>query len=92
MYPRVCEVCGKTLKSRVQTTHHRRLCRKEMVKKIAAVLSLNLEVSMYPGVNRLCVKKRDSKFVVVSEPSRSSEHTTPEDAATEFLKLIHEPF
>lgn len=40
MYPASCTRCGKTLTSKTQHTHHRRLCRAGMVERIAALIDM----------------------------------------------------
>lgn len=94
MYPMSCKVCGQSVKSKTQSTHHRRLCRGLMTEKIVAVLTLpgDLQVSLLPSgsiSDELSVYASDGRFHVLektgSAPVDIESYDKPEDAVGVFL-------
>ncbi len=100
MYPATCSRCGKTLTSKTQHTHHRRLCRSGMAERIAAVIDMpvGLEVREKFVDNSQLVAKRltglpPGKHFVVSYETGPTEmavrsFATAAEAAAHFLTQL----
>ncbi len=91
-FPSTCPNCGVPLRSKIQSSHHRRVCMVQMIERVASLVTapVCLTVSRPAGPTGPELKVfRTGETFAVSVGAAAEEFADPKQAVTAFVAAVY---